>query len=51
VSIVYTRTARADLREITRYFATVNPVYGGRIIDATREQCRRLEQFPKMGRT
>ena len=51
MSIVYTRTARADLREITRYYATVNPDYGGRIIDQIRQQCRQLEQFPKMGRT
>ena len=31
MSIVYTRSARADIREISRYYATVNRQYGTRL--------------------
>jgi toxin ParE1/3/4 len=50
MSVVYSRSARADLREIARYFARVNPDYGIRIVDAIRQQCQQLDRFPKMGR-
>lgn len=50
MSVVYARSARSDLREIARYFSKINPAYGGRIIDAIREQCRQLGVFPRMGR-
>ena len=50
MSVVYTRSARADLREIAQYYARVNREYGRRICDAIREQCRKLEKSPRMGR-
>jgi toxin ParE1/3/4 len=50
MSLVYTRSARADLREIAQYFARVNQVYGRRLCDALREQCRKLEKSPGIGR-
>ena len=51
MSVVYTRTARADLREVARYYAKVNPDFGRRIIQQIRQRCRQLGRFPKMGRT
>lgn len=51
MSVVYSRTARADLREIARHYAKVNPDYGRRVIEQIRQQCRQLGRFPELGRT
>jgi len=50
MSVSYTPSARADLREIAHYFARVNRVYGRQISKAPREQCRKLGKSPRIGR-
>jgi toxin ParE1/3/4 len=50
MKLVWTRTARFDLKEISDYYSKLNPRAATGLIDAIISAAMQLEDFPELGR-